>query len=577
MITIYEQGYEDFSTMGMGQLFPTACVIHEEQGGAYELELEHPMDEDGRYSLIMAGRVIRAPAPSRTTPLVTAGGLADREIYTANEKINLYSKATTSMGSTVTVEVPAQYDTTIIRPGVVHLQDAFSTTKWVPNGNRIVGTVSTGAELIAVDKTNPSYYLVTTRLGVTGYVQASKVTYSKTESLEEQTIQARKTRDQPFRIYRIEKDTENLTVKAWARHVYYDLLGNVLVACAVDGDTIGDALNEMALNCTQVDHGFRFGTDDTETLITADWSLKGMVEAQLDPDEGLASLGNLRVIRDNYDVFFVKRSTTARAPITYGRTLLGVRVDINEDAVINRIVPVGKTSAGDPLLIDTVYVDSPRNDAATMIRAKVIEYDVKVGDDYPTEADAKTELTARANADFEAGIDLPEVSVNVNMLQLGDTEEYQQYKDLDRLYLGDLIRVIDNVHGVDVEAEINEYDFDCLAGRYTSLTIGVTDSMRLIGSVSGFMIPDGAVSRTKIVGGVGNADTLDGYHASDFSPAAHNHDSSYLKLTDVLSKTYPIGAVYLAEESTSPGTLFGGTWASVTPPTGITYAWKRTA
>lgn len=567
MITIYEQGYEDFSTMGMGQLFPTACVIHEEQGGAYELELEHPMDEDGRYSLIVAGRVIRAPAPSRSTPLVTAGGLADREIYTANEPINLYSKPTTSMGYTISVTTPT-FDPTSIKPGVVSVRGytdsgGGAVTKWVSNGNRIVGTVSTGAELIAVDKTNPSYYLVTTRLGVTGYVQASKVTYSKTESLEEQTIQARKTRDQPFRIYRIEKDTENLTVKAWARHVYYDLLGNVLINCAADGDTIGDALNEMALNCTQTDHGFRFGTDDTETTITADWSLKGMVEAQLDPDEGLAALGNLRVIRDNYDVFFVKRSTTARAPITYGRTLLGVRVDINEDAVINRIVPVGKTSAGDPLLIDAVYVDSPRNDAATMIRAKVIEYDVKVGDDYPTEADAKTELTARANADFEAGIDLPEVSVNVNMLQLGDTEEYQQYKDLDRLYLGDLIRVIDNVHGVDVEAEINEYDFDCLVGRYTSLTIGVTDSMRLIGSVSGFMIPDGAVSSTKIVGGVGNADTLDGYHASDFSPAAHNHDSAYLKLTDVLSKTYPIGAVYMSLEDTSPATLFGGTWEAL--------------
>ncbi|NLG05959.1 MAG: hypothetical protein GX567_19350, partial [Clostridia bacterium] len=353
---------------------------------------------------------------------------------------------------------------------------------------------------------------------------------------------------------RFEKDTENLTVKAWARHVYYDLLGNVLVTCAVDGDTIGDALNEMALNCTQVDHGFRFGTDDTETMITADWSLKGMVEAQLDPDEGLASLGNLRVIRDNYDVFFVKRSTTARAPITYGRTLLGVRVDINEDAVINRIVPVGKTSAGDPLLTDTVYVDSPRNDAATMIRAKVIEYDAQVGDDYPTEADVKTELTARANADFEAGIDLPEVSVNVNMLQLGDTEEYQQYKDLDRLYLGDLIRVIDNVHGVDVEAEINEYDFDCLAGRYTSLTIGVTDSMRLIGSVSGFMIPDNAVSSTKIVGGTGNADTLDGHDSTYFATAEHDHDAEYLGLTAKAADADKLGGIDADDYSTTQQT-----------------------
>jgi phage minor structural protein len=582
MIMIYERGYEDFSTMGLGKLLPTSCVIHEEQGGAYELELEHPMDEDGRYALIVPGNVLKVPAPARTTPLVTAGGLADREIYTANEAVNLYSMATTSMGSTISSTTPT-FDPTSIKPEVVRVRGytdsgGSTVTKWVPNGNRIVGTAATGAELIAIDKTDPNYYLVATRTGKSGYVQTSKITYSKTETLEEQTIQAGKTREQLFRIYRIEKDTDNLSVKAWARHVYYDLLGNVLVSCAVDADTVGDSLSAMSLACTQTDHGFVFATDDTTTTITADWSRKGMVEAQLDPDEGIAALANLRVIRDNYVVFFVKRSTTVRAPITYGRTLLGVRVDINEDAVVNRIVPIGKAENGDPLLIDAVYVDSPNNDDATLLRAKTIEYDVQVGDDYPTEADAKTELTARANADFDAGIDQPEVTVNVDFLQMGDTEEYAQYKELDRLYLGDLIRVTDLVHGVDVEAEINEYDFDCLTEHYTSIVIGVTDSMRLIGSVSGFMIPDNAVSSTKIVGGVGNADTLDGYHAAYFATADHNHDSTYLKLTDVLSKTYPVGSIYMSNSSTSPATLFGGTWSAISsPPTGASYWWERTA
>ena len=604
MITIYERGYEDFSTMGLGQLLPTSCVVHEEQGGAYELELEHPMDEEGRHSLITPGCVLRVPAPSRPTPLVTTGGLSDREIYTANEKINIYSKATTSMGTTITSTTPS-LDLTSIKPSVVAVRGytdmggTTTTTKWVSNGNRIVGTISAGAELIAVDKSNSSFYLATTRAGVSGYVQMSKITYSKTESLEEQTIQARKTREQLFRIYRIEKDTDNLSVKAWARHVYYDLLGNVLVNCVANADAVGDALIEMTLNCTQTDHGFVFGTNDTTTTITADWSRKGMVEAQLDPDEGIAALANLRVIRDNYNVFFVKRSTTVRAPITYGRTLLGVRVDINEDAVVNRIVPVGKDANGDPLMIDAVYVDSPNNDDATMLRAKTIEYDVRVGDDYPSESDVKTELTARANADFDAGIDQPEVTVNVDFLQLGDTKEYAQYKELDRLYLGDLIRVTDLVHGVDVEAEINEYDFDCLTEHYTSIAIGVTDSMRLIGSVSGFMIPDNAVSSTKIVGGTGNADTLDGHDSTYFATADHAHDAEYLGLTakaadadklggidaDDYSTTqqtvdaiYPVGAIYMSNVSTSPSTLFGGTWSAISnPPTGASYWWKRTA
>ena len=46
---------------------------------------------------------------------------------------------------------------------------------------------------------------------------------------------------------------------------------------------------------------------------------------------------------------------------------------------------------------------------------------------------------------------------------------------------------------------------------------------------------------------------------------------------DILLLVYPVGAVYLAEVNTPPGTLFGGTWESMTPPTGISYVWKRTA
>lgn len=73
-----------------------------------------------------------------------------------------------------------------------------------------------------------------------------------------------------------------------------------------------------------------------------------------------------------------------------------------------------------------------------------------------------------------------------------------------------------------------------------------------------------------------DADTLNGHDSTYFATADHAHDSTYLKLTDVLSKTYPIGAVYLSSVNTSPAAALGGTWESVTPPSGM-YAWKRTA
>lgn len=36
------------------------------------------------------------------------------------------------------------------------------------------------------------------------------------------------------------------------------------------------------------------------------------------------------------------------------------------------------------------------------------------------------------------------------------------------------------------------------------------------------------------------------------------------QVTDFLDKTYPVGAVYMSLQSTSPASLFGGTWTAIT-------------
>ena len=275
-----------------------------------------------------------------------------------------------------------------------------------------------------------------------------------------ETLQARKLRDQLFRIYRSEKDTENLSVKVWARHIYYDPAGRGFGVTSRT-KTIAQALNEINAAGIPDNHGFRFLTDNTDKTLSAKYNTKCMVEAHLDPEQGILSVGNLRLIRDNYDVFFVDRSVTKRTPITYARNLIGVEIGYQR-GVTNRIIPVGTDADSNPIYIDSTYVDSPRNHEATMIQARVIEYkDAKVEKDKMTLAQAKAKLLEMAQADFAAGIDLPDISVTVNFLQ-GDTQEYQQFRELDRLYLGDLVEVIDDLHGVEFEAEVNEYDYDCL-------------------------------------------------------------------------------------------------------------------
>lgn len=78
-----------------------------------------------------------------------------------------------------------------------------------------------------------------------------------------------------------------------------------------------------------------------------------------------------------------------------------------------------------------------------------------------------------------------------------------------------------------------------------------------------------------------DSDKLDGYHASAFAAASHEHSAADITsdtlpvarggtgvttTKDIALLSYPIGAIYISYSSTSPATLFGGTWSAL--PTG---------
>lgn len=560
MILVFERGQDDFRTMGLGEIRPVSCVVHEEQGGAYELELECPMDDQYQYDLLVSGRMVRVPVPTRTTPHIFMQATQGYEVWKTTAPAALYVLPTTEMGysetyyTQETLDVAlgrtpdsidrTKYDAKKAKPkkvekgrsdqtsgGTDYLPPRASVdrdqkvstkppkptpqpgtktvftprTRWISNGNRILEEIAAGQRVILLGAPDAGWQHLVSPGGATGYVQSSLLELVQTvPGTPEETIQPRQVREQLFRIYRVEKDTQRLSVKAWARHVYYDLVGNALLECKAENVLMQQAFAMQNAASTQPGHGYKFYTNETAKLVSGDWSRRNLVEAQLDPDDGLLMLSNTRLVRDNYEVFFLQRSETARHPVSYAQNLMGVTVEINEETVVNRIVPVGKSKDGSPVYIDSKYLDSPRNGPETILKAQVIEYseaaEKDARDDEPgmTIDQVKAKLAELAAADFEAGIDYPDISVTVDFLQLGDTEEYQQYKHLDRLYLGDIVQIYDEIHGIDVEAEVTEYDYDCLMGRYTSMVVGVTSAMRTIGSVTSYMLPGGSIRGYKL-------------------------------------------------------------------------------
>lgn len=536
MIQVYEIGHADYASMGLGSLTPVQCSVHEEQGGAYELDITCAMDEGLGFDLLMAGRVLRVPVPAMTTPMYRILGTPRKEYWISPDGGYVYNGKSTVTGGMQTVTrtrkvveevapdgspqtaLSRRMDRPLVPDGGTRFterEETYTEEVWVNPLVIILDTVAPGEEILVLNKSDPNWYQVSTPRGHVGWMQAHLIALDRVEpGAPGETVQGRKIRDQLFRIYRVEKDTKAQAVKAWARHISYDLMGNVVTAQTPETVPLGTLLDQVRTQCSQPGHRFGLHTDTpAKTIREGDYQHKNIIQALLDPDEGIRVKANARVVRDNFDIFLTTRSQTKRAPITYGRNLLGVTLEINEDSIINRIVPLGQDKDGNTVTLPEKWLDSPRNEAQTIIRARAIEYS-EAREKEPREATENTpydpgmtmaqvhnKLRELATAEFDAGIDLPEVQMKIDFLQLGDTEEYQQYRDLDRLYLGDLVQVTDLVHGIDVEAEVTEYNYDCLTGRYTMLGVGVTSATRTIGSIGAYMLPNGSIAGYKLVPG----------------------------------------------------------------------------
>lgn len=77
---------------------------------------------------------------------------------------------------------------------------------------------------------------------------------------------------------------------------------------------------------------------------------------------------------------------------------------------------------------------------------------------------------------FDNGIDVPTVTINVDMIDLSKTTDYAQYQNLETIHLGDTVRCVDYVHQIATIERVVELTYDLLRGYNTEITIGVANS-----------------------------------------------------------------------------------------------------
>ncbi|WP_124041793.1 phage tail spike protein [Clostridium perfringens] len=278
--------------------------------------------------------------------------------------------------------------------------------------------------------------------------------------------------EQPFRIYRV---LENLdTTIVYAKHIFFDLVANFLMDCRHKFATCQQALEDI-LNSTLYKHNFTCSSNIIERS-NAYYIRKNPVEAILTEENSIVSMYNAEILRDKFKI--IANDSIGKdnyVIIEYKKNLLGLEKDDDNSEVVTRVIPTGLSSKDVSIMIDEIYVDSSLiNDYINPIVKEYHFSDLKEDTEKGITIDEiKRQLKIKAEELFSKDhIDLPKTNYRINFLDLSSTEEYKDFKALEKVKLGDIVTVRHKEMNIDIKRKVVKYRWDCINKEYIEIELG---------------------------------------------------------------------------------------------------------
>lgn len=285
---------------------------------------------------------------------------------------------------------------------------------------------------------------------------------------------------QLFRILYLQKDLD--TIKGYALHISYDLLGNFIEDIYLQGMNGTRALQEV-LNRSTDPHNF-VGVSNITKLRNSRLVRKNTLEAIMgDKDNSLLSRWGGELYRDNFRINWLEKIGSDKGvTIKYAKNLTGIEYKVDTSNLVTHFIPKGF----DGLLLPEKYVVSPLAEKyKPIVKRKLLELeDVKSKKVSPTQEDAVDHeqalalLREKSKKAFELGADKPEITCTVAFIDLSQTEEYKNYAILEKIYLGDAVGV--QYKGINILTRCVGYSYDCLQNRYIHVELGNTPEQNLL-------------------------------------------------------------------------------------------------
>lgn len=320
--------------------------------------------------------------------------------------------------------------------------------------------------------------------------------------------------DQLFRVKTAQKQDSGVT--ATLEPILYDSMGDCWLSdVRPTGKNGQDALDIMLAPNSKYS-----GLSNITRAATAYYQNMNFMQAlNGDIDQSFINRWGGEILFDNFTVIVNDRvGGDYGIELRYGKNIPqdGMSYEVDTRDVVTRIYPQAYNGYK---MTGNGYVDSPLINNYPTIKAVSMTFDnVKMRDDAQeddeengviicdTQEELDAALTQQCEAQYDAGIDKPTVTISADMVLLQNTEQYKDIKTLEAVSLGDTIHCINTHLDITTDARVIEIEFDAVRKKVSSVVIGdfqqqyfdgLTDSAQKIDSV---INPDGSLMAEKVQG-----------------------------------------------------------------------------
>lgn len=284
--------------------------------------------------------------------------------------------------------------------------------------------------------------------------------------------------EQLFRIKHTEKAETGVT--ATAEPIFMDARED----CFLEDIRPTNKTGQEALDLMLAPNRKYSAKSDITVRSTAHYEYKNFIEAlNSNEDNSFINRWGGEIFFNNYEVIVNKKQgNDYGVQILYGKNIKkdGVQEEVDTREVVTRIFPKAYNGYKSTNPVDSGLI----NKYPTVKIATMTFDDVKMQQDASeedrtngviiceTQKELDKALEEKCREQYKNGIDKPKLSMSVEIVLLENTEEYREYKELEKVGLGDTVHCKHSKLGITTDARVIELEYDCLKKKTTQVELG---------------------------------------------------------------------------------------------------------